>query len=69
MRSAMIFSKPTGPVSGVTTTAIALWPLAWLVLQIGWRGKNVAVRPVLGAAFVLLALSLLLTFPPVGDWL
>jgi hypothetical protein len=69
MRSALIFSKPTGPLSGVTTTAIALWLLVWLALHLRWHRKNVALRPVLGAALVLLALALLLTFPPVGDLL
>jgi hypothetical protein len=68
-KSAMIFSKATGPLSGVTTTAIALWLAAWLVLHLRWRGKDVALRPVLGAALLLLALALLLTFPPVGDLL
>jgi len=67
MRSALIFWKPTGPLSGVTTTAIALWLLAWLVLHLKWRGKNVALRPVSAIAFLLLALGVLLTFPPVGD--
>jgi|HubBroStandDraft_1064217.scaffolds.fasta_scaffold152229_2 hypothetical protein len=69
LKSALIFWKPTGPLSGVTTTAIALWLLAWAILHWRWRGKNVALRGVSALAFLLLALGFLLTFPPVGDLL
>jgi hypothetical protein len=68
-KSRMIFSKPTGPLSGVTTLAIAAWLLTWIVLHLRWRGRDVAVLPVVGAALVLLAAALLLTFPPFADWL
>jgi hypothetical protein len=67
VKSRMLFSKPTGPLSGVTTLAIAAWLLAWLLLHWRWRGRDVALRPVLGAALALLALGLLLTFPPIAD--
>jgi hypothetical protein len=69
IKSAMIFWKPTGPLSGVTTLAIAAWLVAWANLHFGWRRNDVALRPVLGAALVLLALGLLLTFPPFADLL
>jgi fluoride ion exporter CrcB/FEX len=69
VKSRMIFSKATGPLSGVTTLAIVAWLLAWLVLHWRWRGRDVALPPVLGAALALLALALLLTFPPIADWL
>ncbi len=69
VKNRMIFSRPTGPLSGVTTLAIAAWLLAWMVLHLCWRRKEIALGPALGAAFVLLALSLLLTFPPLADWL
>jgi fluoride ion exporter CrcB/FEX len=61
----LILYTRTGPLSGVTTAAIAIWLLAWLVLWLRWRTREVALRPVLVLAFVLLALSLLLTFPPI----
>ena len=32
------FYPPTGPLSGVTTTAILVWLLAWGIL--GWRWRN-----------------------------
>ncbi|HEY1650036.1 MAG TPA: hypothetical protein VGF96_18780 [Terracidiphilus sp.] len=69
IKSLMIFSKPTGPLSGVTTSAIVVWLITWAVLHARWRGKTVALRPVKIAALLLLALGLLLTFPPFADLL
>ena len=61
----LIFYTPTGPLSGVTTSAIVTWLLAWAVLSLRWRSRDVSLRPVLAVAFVLLGASLLLTFPPI----
>jgi hypothetical protein len=69
IKSAMIFSKLTGPLSGVTTSAIVLWLIAWVLLHARWRGKTVNVGRIGAAALVLLALGLLLTFPPFADLL
>jgi hypothetical protein len=63
----MIFYRPTGPLSGVTTCAILVWLVAWAILNARWRGKSVAAARVTAAAFILLCLSLLLTFPPLAD--
>jgi hypothetical protein len=67
--SVLNFYNPTGPLAGVTTVAIAVWVLAWAVLAARWRGRQVRFGKVSGAAFVLLALGLLLTFPPFRDLL
>jgi hypothetical protein len=67
VKNAMIFSRPTGPLSGVTTTAILIWLAAWAVLEWRWRKKTVAMGRVAWAAAGLLVLALLLTFPPVAD--
>jgi fluoride ion exporter CrcB/FEX len=63
----MIFYSPTGPLSGVTTTAIFAWLVVWIALERRWRNRNVAMKRVGTAALVLLLLSLLLTFPPIAD--
>lgn len=63
----MVFYKPTGPLSGVTTSAIVMWLVAWAVLHARWKRRTVALGSIVAASLVLLALSLLLTFPPVGD--
>lgn len=65
--SFFIFSKPTGPLSGVTTCAILAWIVIWAVLHARWGKRSVALARINGIAFALLALSLLLTFPPIAD--
>jgi hypothetical protein len=69
LSSALIFYRPTGPLSGVTTIALAVWLLSWAVLAARWKNKAVAFGKVGIIAFVFLALGLLLTFPPFGDLL
>jgi hypothetical protein len=59
--------KPTGPLSGVTTAAILLWLAVWAILEWRWRKRTVALARINIIAFVLLCLSLLLTFPPVAE--
>jgi hypothetical protein len=67
VRNILVFYKPTGALSGVTTTAIVIWLVAWGILNWRWRRRAVAVERINAAAFALLGLSLLLTFPPVVD--
>ncbi len=62
-----IFVKPTGPLSGVTTCAIAVWLACWAVLHARWRERAVAIGRVSAAAIALLILGVLLTFPPIAD--
>lgn len=63
----MIFYKPTGPLSGVTTVSIFIWLVIWGILGWRWRKRTVVVGRVNAIALILLVLSLLLTFPPIGD--
>jgi hypothetical protein len=67
IKNSLIFYKPTGPLSGVTTTAIVIWILTWGILEWRWRNSTVAVGRISAVALALLGLSLLLTFPPVVD--
>ncbi|WP_028231047.1 hypothetical protein [Paraburkholderia mimosarum] len=63
------FYHPTGPLSGVTTSAIVVWLLSWFALSRQWQSKSVALGRVTGIAFTLLILAVLLTFPPFMDLL
>ena len=63
------FYNPAGTLSGVTTLAIIIWLVAWYALNRLWRAKTVPMVKVNVAAFVLLAVGLLLTFPPFVDLL
>jgi len=67
VKSSLIFYKPTGPLSGVTTAAILAWLFTWGILEWRWRNKTVGVERIAAIALALLGLSLLLTFPPVVD--
>ena len=67
VKNSLIFYKPTGPLSGVTTSAILIWLVSWVILEWRWRNKTVGVERIAAIALALLGLSLLLTFPPVVD--
>lgn len=63
------FYHPTGPLSGVTTTAIVVWLASWFVLSRAWAGKTLALGKINVLAFLFLAAGFLLSFPPFGDFL
>ena len=67
IKSYLVFYKPTGALSGVTTAALVIWILTWGILELRWSKKTVAVGRISAIALALLGLSLLLTFPPVFD--
>ena len=67
LKSFFIFVKPTGPLSGVTTSTIVLWLITWTVLHARWHKRTVALARINTIAFALLLLSLFLTFPPIAD--
>lgn len=66
LKKLMIFYTPTGPLSGVTTTAIIIWFLSWVVLGVAWRRRNVT-GVIVPVSLFLLAIAFLLMFPPIGD--
>ena len=61
------FVKATGPLSGVTTLAIVIWLVVWAALRMRWRNRSVPLARINAVSIALLILSLLLTFPPIGD--
>ena len=67
IKSFFTFYPPSGGLSGVTTTAVVVWLVAWFVLARRWSGRTIAMAQINLAAFVLLAVGLLLTFPPVFE--
>jgi hypothetical protein len=67
MAHLLTFYRPTGPLSGVTTTAIVCWLVAWAGWHRVWKGRTVALGRISLLAWVLLGMGLLLTFPPFGD--
>ncbi len=63
------FYAPAGPLSGVTSSALVVWLVAWYALARAWSRRAVAIVKVNWAAFALLVLGLLFTFPPFMDLL
>lgn len=63
----MIFYRPTGPLSGVTTTAILIWLGCWAGLEWRWGRRSVDVGRVCWVALGLLVVGVVLTFPLVED--
>lgn len=55
---------PAGGVSGRTALAVAIWLLAWGVLHQRWKGRQIASRRVPALTLVLIAVGVLLCFPP-----
>ncbi len=56
--------RPSGPLSGVSTGAVGVWLLAWLLLAVRWRTRNLRLRRINVVAYAMLAAGFLLTFPP-----
>jgi hypothetical protein len=63
------FYTPTGPLSGVTTLAIAVWLTLWAILSRAWGGKTLPMGKTNTMAFLFLGVGFLLSFPPFGDFL
>lgn len=69
IHQAFNFWNPTGPLSGVTGTAVLVWLAAWFGLSRRWKTTTVNLARTNIVAFMLLAAGLLLTFPPFMDLL
>lgn len=70
LNSAGLFSAPSlyGPAGGVTgrtTLTIVSWLIIWAVLHNRWKDRHVDPRRVHILTFILIALGIVLTFPPV----
>ena len=69
IKTMLNFYDPVGALSGVTTVTIVVWVMTWFALFGFWRTKTITLWPVNLAAFALLCVGFLLTFPPVMDLL
>nr|WP_294503557.1 hypothetical protein [uncultured Rhodopila sp.] len=66
---ALAIWKPSGALSGVSTAGIAVWLAVWFVLSRRWASRDISLLWVNLASALMLIAGLLLTFPPVMDWL
>jgi hypothetical protein len=67
IKNSLVFYKPTGVLSGVTTVAILIWIFTWGILEWRWRKRTVAAGRIIAVALSLLGVAILLTFPPIAD--
>ena len=67
LNQSLAFYRPSGALSGVTTVAIAIWLASWAGLTLRWRGSTIAMVKTSVTAFLLMAVGILLTFPPLMD--
>ncbi len=56
---------PAGGLSGRSTFTVIVWLVAWGLLHVRWRGRDVRVAGVFGWTLLLIALGVVATFPPV----
>jgi len=61
--------NPTGPLSGVTDVAILVWLGSWLFLSRRWARRDINLARTNVISFVMFAAALLITFPPIMDFL
>lgn len=59
--------KGVGPLSGKTITTVAVFVVAWAILGVLLRGKEVRFQRFFVATIALVVLGFALTFPPVFD--
>ena len=56
---------PAGGVTGRTTFAAAVWLIGWALLHRRWKEHQLESRRVYAATLVLIAVGIVLSFPPV----
>ena len=67
LKSALNWWSPAGPLTGKTGAGVIAWLVSWIILHTLWKDEDVALVRVLVVTLMLLALGLLLTFPPVFE--
>ena len=58
------FSQPVGPLSGKTTLGVIAWLIAWGVLHLLWRKRQISSGRIFVLTLIFVFLGLLGTFPP-----
>jgi hypothetical protein len=63
LKSILNVYDPVGPLSGKTTVAVLVWLIAWYALARRWRVRPPVMTSALVAAFVLIGVGFVGTFP------
>jgi hypothetical protein len=67
IKKILSFYPPTGPLSGQTTVAVAVWLAAWVLLGLVWKKREIGLRRILVVLIVLIAVGFLACFPPLFE--
>lgn len=67
IRNLLSFYVPTGPLSGQTTIAVAVWLICWVVFHLFWKEREVNFKKIFIIAIILIAVGMLGTFPPLFE--
>ncbi len=67
VRKVLSFYVPTGPLSGQTTIAAAVWLVAWFIFHQLWKSRNVDFKKIFMVALILIIIGLIGTFPPLFE--
>lgn len=67
LKTALTLDAGVGPLSGKTTVSIVAFFLSWAILHFVFRGKETNFTRAATISFVLLAIGLLGSFPPIFD--
>ena len=56
---------PAGGVTGRTTAGVVIWLVAWVVLHSRWKDRQMEPAGTFGMSLILIAVGIVLCFPPV----
>ena len=63
--NALNWYNPVGPLSGKVILTIAVFFASWIALNFAWKNKEVNFSRIAFISFLLLAVGIIGTFPPV----
>ncbi len=67
INSALNWYSPVGSLTGKAILEVVFFLGSWIILGTMWRGKEVNFKNAALVAFILLAIGVIFTFPPVFD--
>jgi hypothetical protein len=67
LREALNWWNPAGPLTGKTGVGVIAWLISWALLNTVWKNEDYDLRKAFIITLILLALGVILTFPPVFE--
>ena len=67
LRNALNWWNPAGPLTGKTGVGVIAWLISWALLSTVWKDKDYDLRKAFVITLIIVALGVILTFPPVFE--